>query len=499
MRRYKQKRNGLMRWAGIMSGICLLALLWSGAAMAATVGLEDGEGRPGGTNVPVLLTLDDGADVAPTAALQVRLHYAEGARPAGDVTVLPRAEGFQADMHEVSDSEILILLYHLEGQPLPGGTDPLVAVLFNLDESVQPGSEIPVQIVETVSASGQAAALSPVVAEVPTAIQVVSDLPAYTIEAASGDGGSISPEGETSADAGSYYTFAIEAAEGYVIDDVLVDGESMGATESYTFAAVEGDHRIQAQFILNDIQTVLLDDVQDVNKTWDGDDDELCWAAAAANILEWGGWGAVADSSTAVFEYMKDAWSDATGLMEYAWEWWLDGDVFTPDASAGWAELDDDATTGGYWLDETFSELFHEDWAFDKSTGELGDGSGMMDTLSGYLDSGWGSSLAVYSDFGGHALTAWGYDYDLAGNYTGIWVTDSDDNLDGLKLLSLDLIDGLWYLDSGNTYGYENWFIGGIQALESNAPVPEPGTLALLALGGVLLTALRRRRRNRNN
>lgn len=44
--------------------------------------------------------------------------------------------------------------------------------------------------------------------------------------------------------------------------------------------------------------------------------------------------------------------------------------------------------------------------------------------------------------------------------FFGIYVSDSDDYMSDLKLLSVNLVDDLWYLDSANEYGYSGWFIG---------------------------------------
>lgn len=70
----------------------------------------------------------------------------------------------------------------------------------------------------------------------------------YTITAEAGEGGSISPSGRVSVTRGSDKTFTISAAEGYVIADVLVDGESIGAVDSYTFENVRQNHTIEARF-----------------------------------------------------------------------------------------------------------------------------------------------------------------------------------------------------------------------------------------------------------
>ena len=70
----------------------------------------------------------------------------------------------------------------------------------------------------------------------------------YTITATAGEGGSITPAGEVSVKEGASQTFAIAAQEGYAIADVLVDGQSVGAVDSYTFENVTANHTIAALF-----------------------------------------------------------------------------------------------------------------------------------------------------------------------------------------------------------------------------------------------------------
>ena len=70
----------------------------------------------------------------------------------------------------------------------------------------------------------------------------------YTLTATAGEGGSITPSGEVSVKEGASQTFAIAAQEGYAIADVLVDGQSVGAVDSYTFENVTANHTIAALF-----------------------------------------------------------------------------------------------------------------------------------------------------------------------------------------------------------------------------------------------------------
>lgn len=74
----------------------------------------------------------------------------------------------------------------------------------------------------------------------------------YTIEAESNKGGSISPDGKVRVTRGSDKTFTITPADGYEIEDVLVDGKSVGAVSKYTFENVRKNHTIEAVFAASD-------------------------------------------------------------------------------------------------------------------------------------------------------------------------------------------------------------------------------------------------------
>ncbi|RLL81716.1 InlB B-repeat-containing protein [Mesotoga sp. BH458_6_3_2_1] len=70
----------------------------------------------------------------------------------------------------------------------------------------------------------------------------------YTIVATAGSGGSISPSGNVVVEHGSSKSFTITPDSGCEIDDVLVDGSSVGKVSSYTFDSVTSDHTIEAAF-----------------------------------------------------------------------------------------------------------------------------------------------------------------------------------------------------------------------------------------------------------
>ncbi len=74
----------------------------------------------------------------------------------------------------------------------------------------------------------------------------------YTITASAGEGGAISPSGGVRVIRGGGQAFAITPDGGYEIADVLVDGESIGAVNSYTFENVRANHTIEAVFAPDD-------------------------------------------------------------------------------------------------------------------------------------------------------------------------------------------------------------------------------------------------------
>ena len=199
------------------------------------------------------------------------------------------------------------------------------------------------------------------------------------------------------------------------------------------------------------------------------EDDLMCWAAAAANILEWTGWGnatGMADSDE-MFAYLQDHWTDEGSLMEYGWGWWFDG-INDSEGWTDWSQVD--VPGGGFYLTESFWGVFHKQINDFKA----------LSAIDQYFHSGYGVALGTYGPNGSHSLTCWGYNYDPSNptDYKGIWVTDSDDDKytsdppDELHYYEVVYDSSEWHLQ--DYHGSNDWYIGTVQAL-AKAPWSLPG------------------------
>ncbi len=76
-------------------------------------------------------------------------------------------------------------------------------------------------------------------------------IPTYTISVTGSNYGGISPENTVTVDEGDSQTFIISPDAGYHVAELFVDGISIGAVNTYTFAQVTADHTISANFDIN--------------------------------------------------------------------------------------------------------------------------------------------------------------------------------------------------------------------------------------------------------
>jgi len=188
------------------------------------------------------------------------------------------------------------------------------------------------------------------------------------------------------------------------------------------------------------------------------EDDDLCWAAAASNILEWTEWGVVGGMSTSddIFQHFQDHWTDVGGWPQYAWEWWFNG---TSDAPGG--SIVDVPGGGDFYPSKEAASYYLESWI----------ASDAMMKIDEYLHAGYGVTLLIYGP-GAHAITCWGYNHNTSNSsdYLGVWITDSDDDKgslsppDRLRYYEVVQSAGSWYLQ--DYYGSDSWYIWGVEALE---------------------------------
>jgi hypothetical protein len=70
----------------------------------------------------------------------------------------------------------------------------------------------------------------------------------HTISASAGSGGAISPAGSVNLAQGGSQSFIFTPHSGYLVATVVVDGQSVGSVENYTFSNVSGNHTISVSF-----------------------------------------------------------------------------------------------------------------------------------------------------------------------------------------------------------------------------------------------------------
>lgn len=210
----------------------------------------------------------------------------------------------------------------------------------------------------------------------------------------------------------------------------------------------------------------------DVNKVGRGEngDINMCWAAAASNIIEW--WqdrykeagntlpeGAISGPGTtyelALMELFYKQWDNALGgHVPEAVPWYFEGVFYGESAAEGSQATPLSGYTGGFYKDvwnEVYPHLYHEytymfDWYKNLYVGEFnnyylwGNGTNLQgkerlrvftDLVVQFIERGVASmTVSLSADLKTllHATTLWGYEIDHStGLLTRLWITDSDD------------------------------------------------------------------------
>lgn len=214
----------------------------------------------------------------------------------------------------------------------------------------------------------------------------------------------------------------------------------------------------------------------DVNKYWagnipagvdphDSSDSLMCWAATVSNVLMYTRWGYDRDNDGTI-ELYDDLYH------EFLWAFPNTGG----DGGTGYSHY-----LNTYWPAYSWGDYFHQ----------YSDDSLMLPRIDDWLHLDYGIYLSITTGASlGHAITAWGFEYDnVTQAYTRLAITDSDDHLGGLQWYHLNLAGGRYYLDD---YSGGDWYIRRIDAFESR--VPEPSTLLLLGSGFLAIIRLARHR-----
>ncbi|HBE15341.1 MAG TPA: hypothetical protein DCY72_03730 [Ruminococcaceae bacterium] len=201
----------------------------------------------------------------------------------------------------------------------------------------------------------------------------------------------------------------------------------------------------------------------DAEKTWENDGDEnLCWAASAANLLTYTGWAAQAGfgSTDDLFEAIIGSFSDEGGNVDNATSWFLNGSTMSGGAQPT-------AGTGAYLPQYSYSDLVETIDLYNNCVENLW-------TVYERLHNGYGASLSVdiYNSEGfesSHAITLWGFvtdpNYPKTSEefYKNILITDSDsdkysvqdgkDRRDADDVMSLYALEA-FHQDAINTYQF---------------------------------------------
>ena len=216
----------------------------------------------------------------------------------------------------------------------------------------------------------------------------------------------------------------------------------------------------------------------DVNKKGAGDngDINMCWAAAASNMIQWfqdryvaqGGtlpagaidgpgtkyYGNFSPYELALMEVYHDQWDNSRGgNVEYAIPWYFEGKLYGGEYASNTATP---STSGGYWKSvwssvepymyrgytsslfpgqypEMYTYCYENYWLWGQGSDLKGQErlKYVSDLIVEAFERGMASlTVSLSADIMSlhHAVTLWGYEIDNAtGLITRIWITDSDD------------------------------------------------------------------------
>lgn len=208
----------------------------------------------------------------------------------------------------------------------------------------------------------------------------------------------------------------------------------------------------------------------DVEKTFDGSDAMMCWAAASSNILQW--WqdhykaagntlpagcpdGKGSRYALAIMDSFYDNWNNVRGgWVDYGVIWYFEGrDIYsTMDKSyrawpyegtggyyaADWNNILNSMYTSTEYLNKYTNEVLSYKWRNEPDVLLA-----FSNCVVKYIETGMiGFSVGTGADLsGGHSITLWGYEIDNATGYiTALYITDSDDKTTALQRFTIETI-----------------------------------------------------------
>ena len=111
---------------------------------------------------------------------------------------------------------------------------------------------------------------------------------AFAITASANANGIITPAGHTDVAYGGSQTYTFAADQGFHISEIFIDGQSIGASEGYTFLNVMEEHTIAVNFSENIAVNIWIE-AEDGNMQWPMEigDDAAGHVAAKFFDLSW--------------------------------------------------------------------------------------------------------------------------------------------------------------------------------------------------------------------
>ncbi|GAK59151.1 hypothetical protein U27_06127 [Candidatus Vecturithrix granuli] len=222
----------------------------------------------------------------------------------------------------------------------------------------------------------------------------------------------------------------------------------------------------------------------DANKRGNNDD-KMCWAAAAANMLRAKGWWTT-DNEQQIYDTFTSTqnWENNGGLMKYAWQWWFNGNVpqwlYKDCQGPGckkcpgeWAQVE--RGSGNHLKRSDFPQNYYYCGQFDQQ-------EAMANLYDLVNESNYGVTIAIYDKSlitgkfaSGHALSVWDAK-EVNQDEFRLTITDSDDDQSKKHsyFINFKYDDSKGWHIVGNEQ-YQDWQVEGVHALNSFAlPVTKP-------------------------